>query len=100
MCRFESHPFCCPGGGCDIQTSLRPPGSAARQAEMPPWSETHALWEGVSGWDGKQKRRSAHRGRQAESACAGRGLIGQRTQASSVTMAAVRASANRDGHTL
>lgn len=56
MCRSESRLFCCPGGGCDIRTSLHPPGSAARRAGMPPWSETRALWEGVSGWDGKQRK--------------------------------------------
>lgn len=50
MCRSESRLVPCPGAGCGIRTSPRPPGSAAPPAERRPGSATRGLWAEGRGW--------------------------------------------------
>lgn len=57
MCRSESRLVPCPGAGCGIQTSPRPPGSAAPTAERRPGSATRVLWEEGRGWWSRARRK-------------------------------------------
>lgn len=62
MCRCESRLVPCPGAGCGIRTSPRPPGSDAPPAEKRPGSATRGLWAGREGFaEGSQRK-----GRRAE----------------------------------
>lgn len=82
MCRCESRLVPCPGAGCGIRTSPRPPGSAAPPAERRPGSATRGLWAGREGLrrghrgkgGGQREGKLMRTTRQALSANAGRGL--------------------------